>query len=146
MIRAMNRHVAIGTGLFRTWGVSGIGLLIVESCRRQMTLKANGVDVGKNQKPWILAPVRCMAGSTSHLLNHAMFIDPWAGQIGMALEARRYLLLDRALQLLFENGMGIVTCGTFHRTVVDFMVDGGGKLSLDGTMTPIAERGLCGFQ
>lgn len=87
-----------------------------------------------------------MAGSTAHLLDYAMFIDPRAGQIGMALEACRYLLLDRALQLLLENGMGIVACGTFHRTVVDLMVNGSGKLSPDAAMAPIAKRGLRVFQ
>ncbi len=146
VIRAMDRHVAIGTGLFRTRSVSGVGLLVVERRRRQMTLKANGVYVRQNQKLWILASVRRMAGCATHLLDHAMFIDPRAGQIGMALEARRYLLLDCALQLLLKNGMGIVARSTLHRTVVDLVVNWRGELSLDAAMTPIAKRGLRGFQ
>lgn len=134
----MNRYVAIGTGLLRIWRVSCISLLIVESRRRQMALKADGVNVGQNEELWILASVRSMARRAANLFDRFVLVNPRSGQIGVALETCRHLLLDRTLQLLLQNGMRIVTGGTLHRAVIDLVMNGRGELVLDAGMASIA--------
>lgn len=126
--------------------MSGIRLLIVEDGCRHMALAANCFNIRQGKKLWILAAVGDMAGSASRLLHYLMFVGPWASQIGVAFEARGYLLRECTLNLFLRNGMGVVTNSTLHRTIVDLVVNRRSELGLDAGMTPIAKRGLRGFQ
>jgi hypothetical protein len=49
MIRAMNGHMATYAGCGRTWRVRGIDTRVRDGSGRQVTLKADGVDVGQGQ-------------------------------------------------------------------------------------------------
>jgi len=126
--------------------MSGIDLCVGNCGRGQMALQTDSIHIRQYQELGIFPAMRHMAGGAAYLLDDRMIVDPWAGQVGVALETCGGLLRNGRLQPRLKRAVRIVTGGALYGTVIGLVMHRRGEVALYASMTLITEAGLRRFQ